>query len=1646
MAETHSIHIKVDSSDANTAARNLNNMERATNGAEAALSKLVKAAAGLVAFETLRRASAYVIEQADAYSNMSSKLRLATSSADEYAAAQEQLFKVAQDNKTALTDTIDLYSRLSIGLKEMGQSQSQIITMTDNVSKALRISGASTAEASSVITQFGQAMGSGVLRGEEFNAVMENGPRLARALADGLGVPIGALRKMAEQGQLTSDIVVKAIQSQTDALNREAATMNTTVSQAWQTLENAVTQYIGKVDQANGTSKELAQSLEGLAKNFDNIAHYVEVAIGEIGLLADDLSALKSVIDTINEGWALMFNGIAKMAAGTRYRSPALKEEASIKADRSFNQAITKEEWEERRKLADQTKKDAEAAEKSIVKLSNSAVSHTRKVSRAASKSADDSRAAFEAVIEANVRQAENAASIYEAQARTSKKRLENELEAAQEAARLDMKQAQNQEEKLKIAEDLQKKQEEIIVKETELRNNQVKQEEILLATRIAAIQQEIMAADQFNLKQSERIRLQTELQALQAQQEVLPEQYKQIELDTIRELTAATAEYNEMRVGGEESVREEALRTLEVLSSNLEYSREMMRGLSDAFGGLGEAIGGVTVAIAEYAKQQATIRIEADEAIRKNPAKRYEIEQAAAEKSAKTQIKAYGDMASSAQKFFKEGTAGYNAMGAAVKVFRAFEMAQAVMSAVKQIEQMGGLLDYFTQSLVEMGVISAAQTTKEVTESATKASAKAAEGAANQGTSGDPYSAFARVAAWVALMAGLGIAISGGGASAAPAPTVAGTGTVMGDPEAQSQSIGNSLKMLVELNSNDLAYSAGMLQALKNIENALADASTLVARDVMPLLSQVMSQFNSSGMISSSKVTEAGFILLSKELKKILKSGSLEGLMGYRAESSFGLMGEWKSADQVLVSYGSSIASAFGKIVKNVYNTIVEAGKGIGVSADELARRANGYKVAIGKINIAGMNSEEAAKAIEAAFSSMSDKMAKKLLPEFKAFQRSGEGYFETMVRVGAGIADATGKLELLGFQAIDYKDIIEKSGDVSAEIAKQTLSTQTDLSDGAKEYIMQLTGSIDDIIDAYKKLENISNLMQATGVNADNLNRDLINAAGGLEKFGESLQIYFENFFSQEEQLAAQWALMEKEFAKFGYTMPKTREDFRKMVDSWKVHPEDQARIIGLAGGFNQLMDMIDSMAESVNDLTDSVISFQRSVAGNIAELMGAGAVAELAAADLSKAWADVDNYIGSLTADTERNVEKEMELLSSLQSAVMARYNAEMAKLREAAQAQAEMMRASLQEQVDSINKAAQAQVDGINAALDAQVTAIQAAADAEIESINARLDAETEARQKANEAALDALQLELDSANKLKSALQQVRDFAKGLALGGSSPLSPEARLREAQRQYQDLLSRAQGGDADAISQLSGSSQAYLDAARQYFGSGTQYANIFDGVKQAMEQIGGMSAPDPDSIQSRIDLLRQSQTDELQALREAAQGQIKEIQTRSKDQIDSARQNAKDQITAIQDAAKEQIKALQDEVNQAIKDLTDPDKNEAMKALKDETIAELQRIYELSDKVREEAERQAEKARQIIEEQRDYMKNQADFMERVADAIAPTNGTSKQEELLADALTEQKALVATQAASNPKIIKNLANVSDRLEAIERTLRIR
>lgn len=216
-----------------------------------------------------------LIQTADAFTSMNARLKLATQSSEEYATAQKALFDVSQRTATSIESNIVLYARIADSMRAMGKSQQDALAFTELTGQAMRISGASAESAKAGVTQLAQAMASGVLRGDEFNSVMENSPRLAKALADGLGQPIGALRAMAEAGELTADKVTDALLSQTATLAAEYAKIPLTVGAALTQISNAWTQFIGEADQAEGATKSLALALSDIAKNFSEYANIV---------------------------------------------------------------------------------------------------------------------------------------------------------------------------------------------------------------------------------------------------------------------------------------------------------------------------------------------------------------------------------------------------------------------------------------------------------------------------------------------------------------------------------------------------------------------------------------------------------------------------------------------------------------------------------------------------------------------------------------------------------------------------------------------------------------------------------------------------------------------------------------------------------------------------------------------------------------------------------------------------------------------------------------------------------------------------------------------------------------------------------------------------------------------------------------------------------------------------------------------------------------------------------------------------------------------------------------------------------------------------------------------------------------------------
>lgn len=207
-----------------------------------------KALIGVFSVSALTGAVRGIANAADSYNLMNARLKLATSSQEEFNTAQSELRRIATATQAPLESLATLYQRISRPLKEAGRSQKDILAVTEAVATSFRVSGASAQEAENGVIQFAQALGSGALRGEEFNSVAEQAPRLMQALADSLGVPVGALKEMAAQGLLTADVVTSALVEQLGVLRTEAESLPETVGGAMTALSDRWNEAIGQAN------------------------------------------------------------------------------------------------------------------------------------------------------------------------------------------------------------------------------------------------------------------------------------------------------------------------------------------------------------------------------------------------------------------------------------------------------------------------------------------------------------------------------------------------------------------------------------------------------------------------------------------------------------------------------------------------------------------------------------------------------------------------------------------------------------------------------------------------------------------------------------------------------------------------------------------------------------------------------------------------------------------------------------------------------------------------------------------------------------------------------------------------------------------------------------------------------------------------------------------------------------------------------------------------------------------------------------------------------------------------------------------------------------------------------------------------------
>ncbi|HEX5126485.1 MAG TPA: hypothetical protein VFW00_07070 [Rhodocyclaceae bacterium] len=567
------------------------------------------------------------------------------------------------------------------------------------------------------------------------------------------------------------------------------------------------------------------------------------------------------------------------------------------------------------------------------------------------------------------------------------------------------------------------------------------------------------------------------------------------------------------------------------------EVGNTVADSLSKAFGAAGKAAGEMFKAYADNASKQLKLNKElalAKKLSDDDPAKIKAIDDIQRQ-SAQAQLKSYGDMADAAQGFFDQGSKGYAAMGTAAKVMHAAEVALSLVKGVNAVLTQG---------------------------------------------EGDPYTAFARMAAMAAVVTGLGVALSGGGGSgggqsAAEVQKAQGTGSVFGDSTAKSDSIARSIALASANSSIELTHTAGMLASLKSIEASMSGLTNLVVRT--PGATDASNMGIQTGTIAKSlgglwgkttqNVVDSGFQF----------GGSVRGLQagqGFNQYASvdttksswFGLSKSTSNSVQ-MQGIGNELSSQFGLIFTNLETSLKTAAVGLGGSADQVGSALDHLTLSTSKISLKGLTGDALTAAINGVISKAMDEMAEAAMPGFDRFRKVGEGYAETVTRVSTDFQNVGSIFDSMG-----------KSLVVTANTTSNGLATSIG------GWLGRLTqGIVNGVASSLPKVSTLS---------IDARER-LVELAGGIDKLASQANTFASNYLTEAERLAPVTKYVTEQMRALGYAGINTRDQFKSLVLGLDVSTQKGAEqytaLMGLADAFAKTHAATVDLTKSTQEVAD-------------------------------------------------------------------------------------------------------------------------------------------------------------------------------------------------------------------------------------------------------------------------------------------------------------------------------------------------------------------------------------------------------------------------------------------------------------------------
>lgn len=557
---------------------------------------------------------------------------------------------------------------------------------------------------------------------------------------------------------------------------------------------------------------------------------------------------------------------------------------------------------------------------------------------------------------------------------------------------------------------------------------------------------------------------------------------------------------------------------------------------LAEGFGTAGKAISGMMESYDKFGEQSKRVNAELAGQLKHlaatgaSPDKIAQAEDAAAEKRLQINAQMYAGMAGAAKGYFKQQSTAYKVLESTEKAFRAIELALAIKSMTVKLMS--------TEATTAAEVASVPRV---VAAQQAKGTAAAATGVANQAT-GDPYTAIPRMAAMAAIMAALGFVVSNINSSTGD-PTEErqvsqGTGSVLGDSSAKSESIIKSIETLTENSSISLTYNEGMLNSLKNIESALGAAAKMITRsnigtgvsvDSGGIDLGIVSQNSYMGKVTTNFIDKLADIdaSLKKYFLPMLGGDALKKIFGVKVSvKDTGIFAQDQTVSDILEKgfsgksfttveekarfrkpkqkdvfgeLSEDVEKQFELVIKSLHGGLQEVGNVLNVDGEDFSNRLNNFVVDIGRISLEGLSGEEVQKQLTSVFSKLGDDMAMAVLPDFSASQEVGEGYLETLIRISSAVATVDGI----------FKDVGTTFGQV--------------------------------------------------GINGVEAKMHLIELAGGLENLSGLVSDFYSNFYTEAEQKAILLSNVNQKLVSLGIegldiTAKDGRMAFRKIVEQYK------------------------------------------------------------------------------------------------------------------------------------------------------------------------------------------------------------------------------------------------------------------------------------------------------------------------------------------------------------------------------------------------------------------------------------------------------------------------------------------------------------